>query len=119
MPMLPEAIEKRVAPRVPVALTAHCRIGTRYVRDPVADLSLQGLYLKTREPAREGTRVRVAMALPDREGTRFCTLDGSVARIDIDARGILRGLGVRFANELDPIDRQALESFVHAHEREG
>ena len=31
--------EKRVFVRVPVVLTAHCRIGNRFIRDAVADLN--------------------------------------------------------------------------------
>src|SRR4051812_35203157 len=88
--------EKRIHPRLAVALTAHCRIGNRFIRDAVADLSQGGLYLKTKEPAREGTPVRVALALPYEDGPKFCTLVGCVARIDRDPRGRLLGLGVCF-----------------------
>lgn len=105
--------EKRVFVRVPVALTAHCRIGNRFIRDPVADLSEGGLYLKTREPAREGTSVRVALALPHLEGPRFCTLVGNVARVDRDPRGILKGLGVSFASdEIGSTDFTVLQSYI-------
>jgi hypothetical protein len=105
-------MEKRGFPRIPVTLTAHCRIGNRYVKDPVADLSEGGLFLKTREPAREGTPVRVALALPFGDGPKYCTLVGSVARIDRDGRGVLRGLGVSFTAELPIGDRQALNGFL-------
>lgn len=105
--------EKRIFPRIPVMLTAHCRIGNRFVRDAVADLSEGGLYLKTREPAREGTPVRVAIALPFTEGPRFCTLVGHVARIDRDQKGSPRGLGVTFVGEeINTLDRQALVGFI-------
>ena len=105
--------EKRVFTRVPVVLTAHCRIGNRFIRDAVADLSEGGLYLKTREPAREGTAVRVALALPHREGPKFCTLVGNVARVDRDNRGILKGLGVCFANaEIGTTDFNVLQSYI-------
>lgn len=108
-----EAQEKRVFPRMNVALTAHCRIGNRYVRDAVADLSEGGLYLKTREPARQGTQIRVALALPYSDGPRFCTLVGEVARIDRDPRGLLRGLGVSFlGQEIAAPDREALHGFI-------
>jgi uncharacterized protein (TIGR02266 family) len=107
--------EKRVFPRVSVTLTAHCRIGNRFVRDAVADLSEGGLYLKTREPAREGTPVRVAIALPATDGVRFCTLVGNVARVDRDAKGSARGLGVTFSGEeIALTDRQVLHGFVRA-----
>jgi uncharacterized protein (TIGR02266 family) len=107
--------EKRVFTRVPVVLTAHCRIGNRFIRDAVADLSEGGLYLKTREPAREGTPVRVAIALPHHEGPRFCTLVGNVARVDRDQRGMLKGLGVSFASdEIGSSDYNTLQSFIGA-----
>lgn len=104
--------EKRVFPRLTVTLTAHCRIGNRYVRDPVGDLSLGGLFLRTRERAKEGTPVRVALALPSNHGPRYCTLVGSVARIERDGAGLFRGLGVSFAGEqIGAADRVALERF--------
>ncbi len=105
--------EKRVFARVPVVLTAHCRIGNRFIRDAVADLSEGGLYLKTREPAREGTAVRVALALPHREGPKFCTLVGNVARVDRDPRGILKGLGVCFTSEeIGSTDFNVLQGYI-------
>lgn len=105
--------EKRVFPRIPVALTAHCRIGNRFVRDAVADLSEGGLYLKTREVARQGTPVRVALALPFPDGPRYCTLVGNVARVDRDAKGFARGLGVSFEGvEIEATDRSALSGFL-------
>lgn len=107
-----QADEKRDSRRVSVTLTAHCRLGNRHVRDAICDVSRGGLYLKTREPVREGTEVRVAMALPWAEGHRFCTLVGNVARVDRDSRGILRGWGVRIAPQTDSNDRQTLEHFL-------
>lgn len=105
--------DKRVFPRIQVALTAHCRIGNRFVRDAVADLSEGGLYLRTREPARTGTPVRVALALPFSDGPRYCTLVGSVARVDRDARGVTKGLGVSFESvESELPDRTALKGFL-------
>lgn len=108
-----EGPDKRVFPRVPVELTAHCRIGNRFVRDPVVDLSEGGLYLKTKEPARAGTHVRVALALPSPDGPRYCTLVGSVARVDRDNRGFSRGLAVSFEGISGQInDRRALRAFL-------
>jgi Tfp pilus assembly protein PilZ len=107
------ATEKRSHPRLAVALTAHCRIGNRFIRDAVCDLSQGGLYLKTKEPAREGTPVRVAIALPYEEGPKFCTLVGCVARIDRDARGRLLGLGVSFDDSQTALyDRTTLSAFI-------
>jgi uncharacterized protein (TIGR02266 family) len=107
--------EKRSHPRRVVSLTAHCRIGNRFIRDAVSDLSQGGLYLKTKEPAREGTPVRVALALPHGDGPRFCTLVGNVARVDRDARGRLVGLGVSFDNtQTTQHDRSTLSTFIAA-----
>ncbi len=105
--------DKRVFPRIQVALTAHCRIGNRFVRDAVADLSEGGLYLRTKEPARAGTPVRVALALPFFDGLRYCTLVGIVARVDRDARGVMRGLGVSFEALTTGLrDHAALKGFL-------
>lgn len=109
----PSLQEKRRSRRVPVTLTGHCRIGNRFVRDLVADLSLGGLYLRTREPVREGLPVRVAIALPGDEGPQFCTLAGSVARLVKDDKGRLVGIGVTFSKgEIPAADRDALQHFL-------
>jgi uncharacterized protein (TIGR02266 family) len=105
--------EKRIHPRQSVALTAHCRIGNRFIRDAISDLSLGGLYLKTKEPAREGTQVRVAVALPGEDGPKFCTLVGNVARIDRDLRSRVIGLGVSFDDTQTALhDRSTLTSYL-------
>jgi hypothetical protein len=105
--------EKRRATRVPVRLTAHCRIGHRIVRDSIADLSSSGLYLRTRAAAAEGTLVRVALALPFSEGPKVCTLVGAVARVDRDGRGLRQGLGVALSVvEMSAADLDALAGFL-------
>lgn len=105
--------EKRGFPRVAVSLTAHCRIGNRFTRDAVVDLSSGGLYLRTRELAKKGTPVRVALALPYEGGPKFCTLVGSVAREDRDPFGKLRGYGVSLDPAQTPLhDRTLLSTFV-------
>jgi hypothetical protein len=107
------AADKRRTPRVRVSLTAHCRIGNRFIRDPIADLSLGGLYLRTHEPARAGAPVRAALALPSQDGPRYLTLVGSVARVDTDPRGHAQGLGVSFVDEqMAAADRSALGAFI-------
>lgn len=111
---MPKSDEKRASRRIPMSgLTAHCRIGNRFVRDPIGDLSSSGLYLKTREPAKEGVPVRVALALPGEDGPAFLTLVGNVARLDRDEKGRLVGIGVSFADhEIGNLDRHALERFL-------
>jgi uncharacterized protein (TIGR02266 family) len=111
--MTSPSAEKRGSHRLPVQLTAHCQLGTRFIRDPIADLSESGLYLKTREPTREGAPVRVALALPYTDGPRFCTLVGRIARVDRDGRGTMMGVGVRFsAEEIAAVDRATLNTFL-------
>lgn len=98
-----------------MTLTAHCRLGKRYVRDPIADLSQGGFYLRTKEPAKAGTPVRVALALPDKLRPTYCTLVGTVARVDRDERGRPLGLGVCFEpSEMAPPDVTALNTFLEA-----
>jgi hypothetical protein len=105
--------EKRGFPRVAVSLTAHCRIGNRFTRESVVDLSNGGLYLRTRELAKKGTPVRVALALPYDSGPRFCTLVGAVARDDRDAFGKVLGVGVCARSRQTPLhDRTLLSTFV-------
>jgi hypothetical protein len=105
--------EKRGSKRVSVTLVAHCRIGNRFTREAVIDLSSGGLYLRTRELAKKGTPVRVALALPHDGGPRFCTLVGAVVREDRDPFGKLKGLGVSFDPAQTPLhDRTVLTTFV-------
>ena len=107
--------EKRVHPRVAVSLMARCQIGSTFSRDAVADLSRGGLYLRTRKPAREGTAVRVALALPHESGPKFCTLVGSVARVERDPRGKLLGIGVTFDPTQTPLrDHSTLLGYIAA-----
>src|SRR4051812_24334495 len=103
------AAEKREFTRIPVTLTAHCRIGNRFLREAVGNLSVGGLYLRTPERAKEGTPVQVALALPYGDGPRFCTLAGTVVRVDRDAKGSPSGLGVSFnESQIGPLDRLTL-----------
>jgi uncharacterized protein (TIGR02266 family) len=105
--------EKRASPRTPVQLTAHCRLGNRYVKEAVGDLSEGGLFLRTREVVKEGTAVRVAVALPLTEGPRICTLIGHVVNIHKDARGQRLGVGVVFeSQEIASLDQLALSHFL-------
>lgn len=112
--------EKRASPRTSVQLTAHCRLGNRYVREAVGDLSLGGLFLRTRELVKEGTAVRVAVALPLSEGPRICTLVGRVVNVHKDARGVRLGVGVVFeSGEIGSLDQLALTRFLERADQEG
>ena len=104
--------EQRQDVRLPVTLTAHCQIGSRFVRETLVDLSENGLFLRTAEPAAEGTAIQVALALPYGSGTRFCTLTGQVVRAQRDSRGEREGLGVRFDEGISPFDRDMLRGFL-------
>jgi hypothetical protein len=109
--------EKRHSRRVQVVLNAHCQIGHQFFRGPIADLSHDGFYLRTKAVAREGNSIRIALALPNDEGPRFCTLVGSIARVDQDQQGRLLGLGVSLSpQEMAEADRLELESFVRRNQ---
>lgn len=108
--------EKRRDTRVSVELTAHCQIGHAFHRLPVSDLSRGGLRLETVEHHREGTPVRVALAVPspsEEAGLHFCTLSGQVAHNAVDPRGRPLGVGVRFVDP-DPNDDdlEALRAYL-------
>jgi len=116
----PNPGEKRASPRTSVQLTAHCRLGNRYVREAVGDLSQGGLFLRTREVVKEGTAVRVAVALPLTEGPRICTLVGRVVNVHKDARGMRQGVGVVFdSHEIASLDQLALTRFLERADKEG
>lgn len=111
----PTGAEKRRARRVPVSLTAHARIGNRFVKEPLGDISAGGLYLKTKELAKMGAEVTVALSLPVKGEARICTLVGSVVRVDRDARGKLCGLGVSLVpDRLGKADLATLRNFLEA-----
>ena len=111
--------DRRFFPRIAVTLVGRCRVGHRFLKNAVADLSLGGLFLNTRERAKEGTPVRMALALPLPEGPRICTLVGSVARVVLDHRGIPCGLGVSFEeSQMTAEDLAALKGFLREREPE-
>lgn len=96
-----------------MSLTAHARIGNRFVKEPLGDISAGGLYLKTKELAKEGSEVTIALSLPLKGETRICTLVGSVVRVDRDARGKLCGLGVSLVKDrLGKADLDTLAGFL-------
>jgi len=97
--------DRRISPRLPLSLSAHCQVGAEYTRGQVVDVSRSGLGLAIEHAWPEGTQVRVALTLPHREGPKFCTLDGKVVR----ARP--GGVGVHL-DERPSGDRDALQGFV-------
>lgn len=106
-------VERRAHERLPVAMTAHCRIGPRHLRARVTDISVGGLLLKTEEMAPVGAQVRLAVNIPQPSGVRVCVLAGEVARLEVDRFGNQRGLGVRLsATSIAPVDRASLGEFV-------
>ena len=104
--------EKRRAPRVAVMLPAHCRVGQRHQREMLSALSLGGFFLKTQDRVAPGTVVRAALALPLLDGLRFCTLVGSVVRVEEGTDGSVQGLGVALQPDLDRCDRDLLTGFI-------
>ena len=109
---MPDPTEKRAEPRLAVTLAAHCRVGDRYLRESLTDVSPSGLFLATRERFAMGAPVRVALALPYADGPRFCTLVGTVVRVAHDPAGSPNGLGVAFEGEVNGLDRELLKGFI-------
>ena len=104
--------EQRQENRLPVSLTAHCQLGTRYLRETLNDLSESGLFLCTQEAAPEGAEVRVALALPHADGMKFCTLTGKVVRVQRAASGVREGLAIAFDDSTPAFDRDMLRGFL-------
>ena len=104
--------EQRRDIRLPVSLTAHCQLGSRFIRETLTDLSEGGLFLCTQEPAAEGTEVRVALALPHADGMKFCTLTGRIVRVQRAANGFREGLAVAFDENTSPFDKDMLRGFL-------
>ena len=103
--------ERREHARLPLGLWAQCQIDGVVSQEALGDLSIGGLYLYTKAPAREGARVRVVIGLPYIGGQRVCSLSGQVVWVDRDSTGV-RGAGVAFDQETDVADQELLRGFL-------
>lgn len=94
--------------RVEVRVASQEAFRASYLRD----LSMGGLFVRSRQPLAEGTQVVVELAVESQPPVK---LKGEVARQEHDADGTARGFGVRFST-VDPETRAALEIILAEHQ---
>ena len=105
--LFPEHYQRRLSPRVSLAIPVAYRIGNTITSAVSQNISLRGLGIRTVSPLDIGTRLRVRFRL-------------STARTDVetDARVVWSGAGLGMGIEFMMLDdgaRTAIESFVHSH----
>ncbi len=102
-----EFVRQRVS-RVEVRVASQEAFRASYLRD----LSLGGLFVRSRQPLPEGTAVVVELLVEARPAVR---LRGEVMRQEHAPDGTPRGFGVRFSM-VDAETKQALEQILAAHQ---
>lgn len=101
-----EFVRQRVS-RVEVRVASQEAFRSSYLRD----LSMGGLFVRSRQPLAQGTAVVVELAVEDHLPVR---LRGEVMRQEHAADGTARGFGVRFST-VDAETQQALQEILQAH----
>ncbi len=101
-----EHVRQKVS-RVEVRVASRESLKASYLRD----LSLGGLFVRSRHPLALGTPVVVELTVDTQPSVR---LRGDVVRQEAAADGTPRGFGVRFSM-VDPETREALEQIIAAH----
>jgi len=100
-------VRSRTAPRVPVALNVQIQSGGRSLEACARDISINGIYVKSRNTLDAGAAVELCMALPD--GRKVLVL-GKVKRVQ---KGAEEGMGIYFVHpESEGV--QALQSLAAA-----
>lgn len=105
--LFPEHYQRRLSPRVSLAIPVAYRVGNTITSAVTVNISLRGLGIRTVSPLEIGTALRV----------RF-RLSSSRSDLETDARVVWSepglGMGIEFSM-LDDGARTAIESFVHSH----
>ncbi|MDP2275218.1 MAG: TIGR02266 family protein [Archangium sp.] len=101
-----EFARQRVS-RVEVRVASREAFRASYLRD----LSMGGLFVRSRQPLAQGTTVVVELAVENQPPVR---LRGEVMRQEHAADGTPRGFGVRFST-VDEVTKRALEEILLAH----
>lgn len=110
-PLFSEEPERRHGERVEVAWAVDCVASDTFLYASIANISEMGIFVRTVEPLRVGTLLRLAFAPPN--GEAF-TLQGCVAWVNRLREGGDNpnpGMGVRFI-ELSLDDRERLVEIV-------
>lgn len=105
------APSRRHFERYEVEWAVDCVASDTFLYASITNISEMGIFVRTVEPLREGTLLRLAFAPPGGEGF---TLDGCVAwvnRVRENGDNPNPGMGVRFV-ELRPEDRERIVSIV-------
>jgi uncharacterized protein (TIGR02266 family) len=101
-----EHVRQKVS-RVEVRIASRESLKASYLRD----LSLGGLFVRSRQPLATGTHVVVELSVEQRPAVR---LRGEVVRQEQNSDGTSRGFGVRFST-VDDETRVALETILAEH----
>lgn len=101
--------ERRVHPREPFGGKAYLTYDGRCRCEEVADVSAEGLLLRTGARIKAGKQVKVFLPLPVADGWRLCLLKGEVVRRTSAREG--NGVGIAFLpGEIDT--RPLLQAYV-------
>ena len=103
-----EHLRQRVS-RVEVRVASREAFRASYLRD----LSMGGLFIRSRHPLPAGSQVVVELAVANRERAR---LRGEVVRQELAPDGTPHGFGVRFST-LDPETQSAVEAIIREHQQ--
>jgi uncharacterized protein (TIGR02266 family) len=105
--LFPDSFNRRSSPRVVLGIPVAYRFGNTIAAALTLNLSRGGIAIRTTSPLEAGARARVRFRLP--QGSRDVDAEARVAWSD---RRV--GMGLQF-ERVDPVDQQAIDTFVDAH----
>lgn len=103
--------DRRIHDRFDVEWTVDCVASDTFLYALITNISEMGIFVKTNDPLRLGTKLRLTFAPPGGEGFE---LEGCVAwvnRVKPDGENINPGMGIRFIN-LQPDERERLVEVI-------
>ena len=103
--------DRRNHDRFDVEWAVDCVASDTFLYASITNISEMGIFVRTSEPLRIGTKLRLTFAPPGGEGFE---LDGSVAwvnRVKPDGENINPGMGIRFV-DLQPDERERLVEVI-------
>ncbi len=106
-----DASERRVFDRYDVEWAVDCVASDTFLYASITNISEMGIFVRTTEPLKVGTKLRLAFAPPGAEAFK---LEGCVAWINpVRANGDNPnpGMGIRFL-DLSPADRERLVDVI-------
>lgn len=115
----PEGEDKRKHPRAPLQLLIQFRFESfdDFLAEYSTDISLGGMFIRTRQPREEGSFIYLQFAL--RDGARLIEGLGRVVRVNPrDDPSRTPGMGIEFVN-FDPESMALIEEIVSQKLRAG